>query len=326
MKNPTTTIGVISYNNAKFLPETIDSILAQTVQDFEIIIADDGSQDNSMSIAESYASKNENIRIVTHENHVNKGVSATCNLAVKQARGKFIALIGSDDAYFPHYIEKTVTFLQKHPKIGFVYGEIQRINEKNEILPNTPLCDVSIADDPIQVVLDINGISAATVMVKRECYEKVGLYEERIVYSDWEMWLKILNFYQIGFIPDLLAKYRLHQKNLSMGIDPSIHHQHIREFYTALQEKTKVCNNVLSEEKYQKFITERLACLPEKEAMAHLNIYFSAIAEKRFSVASIALKKALNASPRTIFNPRRIAAISKQAVFSFASLLTSKTT
>lgn len=311
MKNVTVTIGILSYNNDRFLSQTIESVLNQTYKGFELIIADDGSQDESLEIAESYAKKSDKIRIVTHENHVNRGISATCNLIVNSARGKYIALIGSDDAYFPYYLEEALGHLERNPEAGFVYGEIERINAKNEIIGGEPVYDITNVEDPIFFLLQDNRLSSPSVLVRKECYDKVGLFEESIVYSDWDMWIKLLTVSKIGFIDKKLIKYRYHDKNISVGVDPSVHLKNLLEFYLCQQKKIDNGCSYLNKPHYHQLVKEKIAIVPEREAIAHLDIYYFYLAQRNWSKARSHLSKAMAASPGTVLSPRRFGAIVK---------------
>jgi len=112
---PRVSVCIPSYNYAAYLPEAIESILAQTYLDFEIIVVDDASKDNSQAVAEDYARRYPNkVRIFTHPGRVNKGVSATCNLAIEKSRGEYLAWLGSDDVWYPEKLARQVDELDRN--------------------------------------------------------------------------------------------------------------------------------------------------------------------------------------------------------------------
>lgn len=117
---PMVSVIMPTYNRQKFLPRAIDSILAQTYKDFEFIIVDDGSTDNSIHLLKDYAQKDERIRVI--RNKENKGISYSRQLGLNAARGKYIAIMDSDDVSLPIRLEKQVTYMENHPDTAVVIG------------------------------------------------------------------------------------------------------------------------------------------------------------------------------------------------------------
>jgi glycosyltransferase involved in cell wall biosynthesis len=110
-------------NAGQFLQETIESVLAQTYQAWELLLVDDGSNDPSTEIARRHASQNpERVRYFEHPGHVNRGCSASRNLAIRHARGEYIAILDSDDLFLPQALGRRVAVLQTHREVGMVYG------------------------------------------------------------------------------------------------------------------------------------------------------------------------------------------------------------
>jgi len=125
---PKVSICIPSYNHARFLPAAIESALAQTHKNIEIVIVDDGSTDNSLKIAGSYASKYPSIVFLhTHPGHCNRGISATMNLAAQKSTGEYWSTIGSDDVLYSNKTERQVAYLDKHPNVAWVYSCVQHI-------------------------------------------------------------------------------------------------------------------------------------------------------------------------------------------------------
>ena len=116
--NPKVSVFIASYNHARYLPECLDSILAQTYPDFEIVIVDDGSTDGSPSLLEDYQRRfPEKIRYSWHPEHGNWGVSRTSNDAIQKSRGEYLAWIGSDDAWYPDKLKQQVEQLDNDPAL-----------------------------------------------------------------------------------------------------------------------------------------------------------------------------------------------------------------
>jgi len=314
MKKPKVSIGVLSYNNAKYLKTTIEGILSQTYNDFEVIIVDDGSTDESLAIAQEFELKDRRVKVLTHPDQANRGISATCNLAVQKSGGEYIALLASDDVYYSNYIERAVEHLDSNPEVGFICGKVQCINEKGGYLPEIFGVDISIEKDPIKELISLNKINAPTVMVRRECYNTLGLYDEELIYSDWDMWIRLLTVYKIGFIPEKLTKYRIHTNNISVGIEPDLRIDRVNHFYQKLKQKIYFGDLTFGESKYGKVIEKKIKSLPKKKAKMHIDNYYEMLRQESISSALQHLKKAFSVSPLTVLNPRTIVAIIRQAL------------
>jgi len=128
-KNPTVSVIISTYNRAHLIGRAIQSVLNQTYQDFEVIVVDDGSTDNTEEIVKSF--NDPRIRYIRHEK--NKGAAAARNTGIKAARGKYIAFQDSDDEWLPEKLEKQMkVFENAPPEAGVVYTDMQRINEDGE--------------------------------------------------------------------------------------------------------------------------------------------------------------------------------------------------
>jgi glycosyltransferase involved in cell wall biosynthesis len=224
--NPKISVLIASYNHARFLPITLDSILSQTYQDFEVIIVDDGSSDNSLEILNRYAGQHSKIRVMTHPNHCNKGISASTNLAFQNSQGEYIAWLGSDDAWYPNLLARQVALIESDASLGMVYGPVHIIDENGDIRPEILGgdsgdfgLDITTHPNPLRKLLTVNVIPALTVLIRRECIDRTGLFDETLIYSDWEMWLRIMSHWRIGYSRDVLAMYRVHGTNISVGVD-----------------------------------------------------------------------------------------------------------
>lgn len=135
MNPPLVSVIMSVYNGEKYLVQAIDSILNQTYQNFEFIIIEDCSTDNSLDILEEYAKKDSRIKIIKKEKNIGiKGFIENLNLGISIAKGKYIARMDQDDVSLPERFQKQVIFLENNPKISMVGTQIDFINEKNEII------------------------------------------------------------------------------------------------------------------------------------------------------------------------------------------------
>ena len=129
------TISIItaSYNYADFIKETIDSILNQTYKDWELIVVDDGSTDNSTEVIKSYCEKDSRIKLYTHENNENKGLIETLKLGASKATSEWLAFLESDDLWCENYLEEKVKLIEKYPDIKFIFNDVEMFGDKERI-------------------------------------------------------------------------------------------------------------------------------------------------------------------------------------------------
>jgi glycosyltransferase involved in cell wall biosynthesis len=125
-KQPFVSIVIIFWNANRFLKEAIDSLFAQTYNNWELLLVDDGSSDGSTAIALSYLERHpRRVRYLEHSGHANRGMSASRNLGIRNARGAYIAFLDADDVWFSNILEEQVAVLEAYPEAAMVYGPIQ---------------------------------------------------------------------------------------------------------------------------------------------------------------------------------------------------------
>lgn len=310
---PLVSICIPSYNHAQYLPYCLDSVLAQTYPNIEVIIVDDGSSDNSLQIAREYAAKHpDKIQVHTHPNGANCGISATSNLGFSIAKGKYWSGLSSDDALYKDKIEKQVAFLESNPDVGFVYSYSDYIDSQGNPVPGRLGKDITKEPDPLKTLLTYNVIPAVSVLARKQSMIEVGPHDEKLIYSDWDFWLRFIALHEVGFIPESLIQFRIHSYNTSIGIPDEVNNKHGLEVFLKLQTADRSEIHRLAEPKYQKYIRRR-------SAIALLDNFYAAMYSKDYSEAKSAFLKAFSSSPRTIFHPRRIAAILKHTILSIIS-------
>jgi len=211
MPSPTTSplfsVIIPVYNRERFIARAIESVLAQTFKDFELIIVDDGSTDDTPTIIKNYPAT-----IITQPN---RGVSAARNAGIKAARGQIIALLDSDDEWKKEKLAIQADFFARHPEykihqtdeIWIRNGKFlnkKKIHQKKEGF---------IFYDSLHLCL----ISPSAVAIKRELFDEVGLFREDFeVCEDYELWLRITKRYPIGYSPQkAVVKYGGHEDQLS---------------------------------------------------------------------------------------------------------------
>lgn len=210
-QKPLVSVIVPSYNHANYICQTLESIFSQTYDNIELIVIDDCSLDDSVSVINAIKAKHDFVFI---EHKVNKGLSNTLNEAIKIARGKYISSIASDD-YWPNYkIAVQVDILENNPEYAVCFGKQIGFNNegKQKLFENTVAPSGYIFDELITWRVCI---PALTAMIRKICLDDVGLYDHKIAIEDWYMWLKLSKKYPFYFIDDYLGYYRLHENNMS---------------------------------------------------------------------------------------------------------------
>lgn len=204
------------YNGSAFLDRSIGSVLKQSYPNWEIIIVDDHSSDNSSEMVKKYLNDE---RIILKQNDCNKGISASRNLALQHAKGDFIAILDQDDEWLPQKLEKQMRLFNSldstfglvycNTKVQFENGHVQPF--KKDIAPRQ-----SIKENFKKLYLT-NYISSLTVVFRKECIEKVGYFNENIQWGgdDYDLWLRIAAQYKFAFVDEVLCIRHEHGKNFS---------------------------------------------------------------------------------------------------------------
>ena len=194
------------YNAARFLGEAVESILAQSFEEFELIAADDGSTDESAEILERYARGDRRLRVFrcAHE-----GLPATLNFGCARAEGKYIARMDADDIALPSRFERQIEFLNKHRRVTILGTQLERIREDGTSMgfTNHPLEHAQIAANMQKFCC----IHHPTVMMRTEAMRELGGYREAFHGAeDHDLWLRAAEQFEFANLPDVLLRYRLH--------------------------------------------------------------------------------------------------------------------
>lgn len=196
------------FNAERFICETIDSVLAQTYENWELIIVDDLSTDGGYQIVKSYTEKDDRIKLL--QNEINSGAAITRNNAIKYATGKYIAFLDSDDLWLPNKLEIQISFM-KEKDIAFSFASYYKIDENGEIKgKHLVKKNVGYRD-----ILKTCSIGCLTAVYDAEKLGKVYMYNIR-KRQDFALWLQILKTVDQAYaIPHILAKYRLRDSSIS---------------------------------------------------------------------------------------------------------------
>jgi glycosyltransferase involved in cell wall biosynthesis len=212
--HPDVSVIIPTYNRTGFLKAAVASALAQTLQDFEIIVVDDASQDDTEKMLRQF--KDSRITLIRHE--INQGVAAARNTGVMNSKGKYIAFLDDDDEWLPNKINRQIELLEISPKIvGAVYSGWTGVDAASEriLYQRTPT-----HRGEIFTVMLLQGWLAPTssFLVRKECFEKAGLFDLEFDYGeDFDMWLRIARTFQFDYIEEPLVRYSVPHKKPSLS-------------------------------------------------------------------------------------------------------------
>lgn len=202
-------------NRAQLLREAIDSVLNQTFPDFELIVSDNASSDNTRSAVHSF--RDPRIRYVGHE--VNIGPVGNFNHCLALAKGAYVTLFHDDDRMLPENLQRKVRALEKHPRAGLVHSAFQVIDGQGNVMerPNSPGKPAPVdtveagRDFLVRSLLRGNKVNPPSVMLRRECYSLLGGFTDRVSFTtDYEYWMRIALDYDVVFLATPLLQYREH--------------------------------------------------------------------------------------------------------------------
>ncbi|WP_309381115.1 glycosyltransferase family 2 protein [Cerasicoccus frondis] len=205
---PKVSVCIPAYNVEKYVCETLDSVLAQTFKDFEIIFVDDGSVDRTLAIAEDYSKRDSRIRVFAQGE--NKGLIENRNRTLKEARGDLIALADSDDIMHPDRLARQVSFMDNNPEVGALGSTV---DYKIEYDGRSPHQDIYPDDSSIRFFMNLLPcLWNPTTMYRRNLIEQVGGYRSEFAAGgeDYELWSRLLPITQFANILEPLVTYRVH--------------------------------------------------------------------------------------------------------------------
>jgi len=206
------TVIIPTYNRAHFINEALNSVFAQIYRNFEIIVVDDGSTDETSSILNSLRERGL-IRYIFQEH---QGVSAARNRGIAESKGKYIAFLDSDDLFEPEKLEIQVEYMLNHPEVGLVHSGYTKFDNEGNNLGYRDTSWFSNRIYPQILLYWTTLIAINTVLVPKKVFDSVGRFDESLhIGEDLNMWRCIARKYPFGFINKSLARVRFHQGNTS---------------------------------------------------------------------------------------------------------------
>ena len=225
---PLVSVIIPEYNAAAFIERTLNSVINQTYPHIEVIVVDDGSQDETSALVQSIMQKDHRIKLL---HQPNAGVAAARNLAIKQAKGEFIAPIDADDIWYPQNLAKQVQRFQEFDSsVGLVYSWSVVIDEEDD--PNGDFHISEYEGDVYIALLYRNFLgNASSTLVRRSCFDRVGLYDCEFKAKgcqgceDWDLYLRIAEHYQVRVVREFLVGYRQTTSSMSHNYSSMVNSQ-----------------------------------------------------------------------------------------------------
>jgi len=213
---PQVSVIIPTYNRANFLIDAVESVIAQSYQDFELLVIDDGSTDNTKQLLTSYKKR------IRYHFQENRGVSSARNLGMQLTSGQYVAFLDSDDHWLPQKLEKQIEIMEREPELQLCHTEEIWIRRGVRVNPKKKHQKRGGYIFPYCLPLCV--ISPSSVMIRRTLFEELGTFDEDLpACEDYVLWLRICQHYPVHFIETpLLTKRGGHEDQLSRrywGID-----------------------------------------------------------------------------------------------------------
>lgn len=189
-----------TYNREGFVARAVESVLAQTCQDFEIIVVDDGSTDGTEAVLRPYRDR------IRYLRQSNQGSSAARNRGIRESCGQYIAFLDSDDFWHPDKLARTEEAVEAHPDAGLFYSDFRMVTPAGGFL-RVQKCKHVVGDGYLAILLQAF-ILTSTVVCRRECFDVCGLFHEPLRrVQDWDMWVRIARRFSMAHVPAVLTEY-----------------------------------------------------------------------------------------------------------------------
>jgi glycosyltransferase involved in cell wall biosynthesis len=232
---------IIVLNGEAFLRDAIESVRAQSFDNWELLVVDDGSTDASITIARSYAETDQRIRVLGHPDRATHGMSATRNLGLREATGDFVAFLDADDAWLPEKLSEQVEVLDRYPSAAMVYGRTLIWHEwsgspgEKDFYYGLGVAANALYSPPRMFFQLIDNVhqspTTCNAMIRRDAAMDVGGFDAsfRDMFEDQVFFAKLLLLYPVFVSDRCWAKYRQHDASASSRVDPAeLQSSHLR--------------------------------------------------------------------------------------------------
>jgi hypothetical protein len=294
-------VAIAAYNGADYLREAIESVLAQTHRQIEIVVVDDGSTDHTAAVCAAFGDR---VKYFYQANDGTNGAGARA-AAIRAAAGEWIAILDQDDRWLPEKIEKQLAALADMPDAGLIFTGFRPIDETGQTAGEPVLTTPN--GDVFHLLLTVNPYCASSALMKREAVEKYGLPDPRPGPADYELWLHLGRDCPVAVVSECLTEYRTHAENYSANMT------RLAEEVLKLLDRQVGRLHPGCAECIRSLHSGRkhFAALA---ADAHLNRFHEDARAGRMLPAWTSLSRAARLSPGMVFSPRRAAAVTKNSV------------
>lgn len=251
---PLVSIITTSYNYEKYIKQTIESVLNQTYENWEYIIIDDGSKDNSINIIKEYSNTNKKIKLFTHPNHENKGIIESLKLGINNAKGDYIVFLESDDYLSNNYIQKKIDYLLNNKDIKIITNNLELIGSLEDIIQKSKYLKLvenywkkhNYPHQINNIITIFNCIPTfSCVMIKTDIIKKCNFNSPKKAWIDWWLWGQVA-YESVYCIPEQLTYYRIHS-------DSYINNDNLKRKYTEAYNFFKDFYKIVTKQKSFKY-------------------------------------------------------------------------
>ena len=205
---PRVSVVIPAFNAERYIREALDSVMAQTWRDLEVVVVDDGSTDGTREIVAGYG---EAVRLVEQ---ANAGPSAARNRGVREARGELVAFIDADDLWLPGKLALQLPLFDGEGRVALVYSRAEYMDDAGRPLPTQQLAKPS--GRVYWRLLEGNCVPTSSVVVRRGCFERAGGFATDMIWAeDWYLWVRVAREWEFGFVDRVLVRHRSHGSALS---------------------------------------------------------------------------------------------------------------
>lgn len=231
---PLVTVVGLCYNHSRYVVETLESIRQQSYPHLQVILIDDCSKDDSVSIVENWLRQHQlNWTFIKHEQ--NHGITKSLNESLLSAQGKYYKAIACDDVLLPHFISTMVERFEQLPnEYALIYSDVQTINEHSEVFGTTPFTERGWdAEEKVpsgKLFDQLAGwcfIPAVGTFMRTSVLKELK-FDETLMVEDWDMWLQMARKYQIKGIVPAMGRYRIHSASLYQQKSPAYRDHELR--------------------------------------------------------------------------------------------------
>jgi len=292
MQMPRVTVIIPAYNRARYLGEAIRSVLEQTFRDFELLVVDDGSTDQTAELIGSISDPRVRYLPQSH-----RGISPSLNAGLRAARGECVARLDSDDCWLPDMLESLVAVLDSRSDIGVAYGRGQVMDHEGRWLSHSFGTPERFRGDSLRSLVYDDCTCNIALLARRACFDRAGLYDETLpANEDWDMWLRVARHYRFAFVDKVLACIRWHDDNLTGLTSPQL--------AVVLETRTMPLDKLFSDPQLP-------AAIRAMHPIAYTNVYLFRsqrwLQKRNFRMAGEELRRAMRVSHQPLTTGVRMA-------------------